>query len=231
MPEIHILSGGAAQGLVNSLQARFEKETGCTVRATFGAVGAMKDRMLQQEPCDVLILTQKLITELAQQGRVRAETVEPVGTVHTGVAVKQGAPRPDVANASALRGALLNANSIYFPDPHRATAGIHFMNVLKQLGIVDEVAERLRPHPNGATAMRHLSLDPEPGAIGCTQASEILFADGVELVALLPDEYGLSTVYTAGVPDTAREQQLAKALIGYLMRPEHADLRRSVGMN
>jgi molybdate transport system substrate-binding protein len=80
--------------------------------------------------------------------------------------------------------ALLAAGAVYVPDPVKATAGIHFMNVLKQRGIDAELGDRLRPHPNGAAAMQALSQAGEPGATGCPQVTEIIFAPGVQLAAV-----------------------------------------------
>ena len=74
------------------------------------------------------------------------------------IAVKADELVPDVSHPAALKAALLGATGIYFPDPVKATAGIHSMKVLKALGIEAEVADRLRPFPNGATAMREMTV-------------------------------------------------------------------------
>ena len=83
-------------------------------------------------------------------------------------------PAPPVGDAAALRAALLGADAIYFPDPKLATAGIHFAKVLDRLGIGRDVTMRLRPYPNGATAMRALAGARSERPIGCTQVTEIL---------------------------------------------------------
>ena len=118
---------------------------------------------------------------------------------------------------------------IYFPNPVKATAGIHFMKVLKALGIDAELADRLRPFPNGATAMREMSHCPEAGLIGCTQVTEILYTPGVKLVAPLPKEFELATVYTAAVCAGARHPEVARALIDLLSSAETAALRHAAG--
>ncbi len=137
--QIRLISGGAAQGLVEQLKDRFLSESGCAVAGSFGAVGTMKDKLLSGEPCDLVILTQALIDQLASQGHVVAGSETPLGVVRTGVAIKSGQPVPDVSTAASLKAALLAANGIYFPDPLKATAGIHFMKVLKALGIDEAV--------------------------------------------------------------------------------------------
>lgn len=229
MSSLHILSGGAAQGLVNQLRGKIYNETGRAVEGHFGAVGLMRDKLLAGEPCDVLILTQTLIEELTVAGRVQAGSARPLGLVKTGVAVKAGEPAPRVDSADALKAALLAARGIYFPDPVRATAGIHFMNVLRKLGIDQQVAGALRPFPNGATAMKEMAAASGAGLIGCTQVTEILYTPGVQLVSVLPREFELTTVYTAAVAAKAEQPQAARMMIELLASPAAAELRRSGG--
>jgi molybdate transport system substrate-binding protein len=229
MSSLHILSGGAAQGLVNQLRGAIYNETGRAVEGSFGAVGLMRDKLLAGEPCDVVILTQALIDELTTQGYVQTGSAMPLGVVRTGVAVKSGEPQPKVDTPEALKAALLAAQGIYFPDPVKATAGIHFMNVLKQLGIAQQVAGALRPFPNGATAMKEMAAASGPGLLGCTQVTEILYTPGVQLVDVLPKAFELATVYTAAVAVKADQPQAARMMIDLLTAPGAAELRRAGG--
>jgi molybdate transport system substrate-binding protein len=103
------------------------------------------------------------------------------------------------------------------------------MNVMKQLGIDGQVASRLRPYPNGATAMAQMAQCPEPGVIGCTQVTEILCAAGVNLVAVLPKEFELATVYTAAVSTKAGNSTQAAALVALLSSPGAAAVRHAGG--
>jgi molybdate transport system substrate-binding protein len=226
---ISLLSGGAAHGLVSKIQERFAREHGSEVRGTFGAVGAMRDKLLGGEACDVVILSQALIDELMRDGHVAQGSAVPLGIAKTGVAVKSGRPRPDVSTAAALKAALLAASGIYLPDPVKATAGIHFIKVLKSLGIADEVESRLRPFPNGAAAMGAMAQASESDVIGCTQVTEILFAPGVDLVGLLPGEFELGTIYTAAVCAKSADQELAARFIELLADPQAQSLRTSAG--
>lgn len=226
---IHLLSGGAAQGLVHRMQDRFAAEKGLAISGSFGAVGAMRDKLLGGEPCDLLILTQALIDQMAADGHLVPGSDRPLGVVRTGVAVKAGQPQPDVGTAEALKDALLAASSIYLPDPVKATAGIHFMKVLKSLGIDAELSPRLRAYPNGAAAMHELAQCPETGAIGCTQVTEILFAPGVQLAGLLPAPFELATVYTGAVCTHAHQPDEAAAFLRMLAGPAAADARTAAG--
>ncbi|HEX2255921.1 MAG TPA: substrate-binding domain-containing protein [Afifellaceae bacterium] len=229
MTEIFLLSGGAAQGLVGSLAPRFQAEHGCTIAGTYGAVGAMRQRLEAGEPADLLILTRAIIDELARDDAVLADTVADVGAVDTAVAVRSGTPPPAVADADQLREALLAADEIFCPDPKLATAGIHFAGVLERLGIAEDVAGRIRVFPNGATAMRHLADSKAANPIGCTQVTEILSTEGAEMVAPLPLGYGLATTYTAAICTRARHADLAGRLIALLTDAETQGARHAAG--
>jgi molybdate transport system substrate-binding protein len=221
MTTLHILSGGAAFGLVSKLEAQFKASTGCTLSGTYSAVGVMRDQLLAGAPCDVVILSAALIAQLEASGHVAASSARALGKVRTGVAVKAGSPQPKVSTPGDLKAALLAASGIYFPDPIKATAGIHFMNVMKQLGIDTIVASRLRPYPNGATAMAEMAK--------CTQVTEISYTTGVNLIAVLPKEFELATVYTAAVSSKAANPSQAAALVALLSSADAAALRLAGG--
>jgi molybdate transport system substrate-binding protein len=225
---LRILSGGAAQGLVSRLQPAFEKKHDCVIEGSFGAVGAMRDKLLGGAPCDLLILTQALIEELAAQARADAATVQPVGLVQTGVALKEKRAPVTIRSPEDLKALLQAAPAIYFPDPAKATAGIHFLKVLQALGLADD-AQRLKTYPNGATAMAALAQSAERDAVGCTQVTEILITPGVRLTGLLPPPHQLVTTYTAAVAAAAQEPELALALIDALTADSAAEVRGRCG--
>ncbi|MCC2673667.1 MAG: periplasmic component of an type molybdate transport system-like protein [Ramlibacter sp.] len=225
---LDILSGGAAQGLVGRVQADFERTHDCRIAGTFGAVGLMKEKLIAGDPCDVLILSDALIKGLVAEGRADASSVRPIGGVKTGIALKQGRQAVPVRNVDELRALLESAPAIYFPDPVKATAGIHFLKVLQALGLANDPS-RLRTFPNGATAMAALAQAPEADAVGCTQVTEILITEGVQLTGLLPAPHELTTIYTAAVAKDAREPELARALIAALSAPEALQVRRACG--
>jgi molybdate transport system substrate-binding protein len=224
-----VLSGGAAQGVVAALSGEFQATTGYAIDGTFGAVGAMKEKLLAGAPADVLILTRALIDELAAAGQVDSGTRADLGQVRTGVAVRVGDPTPDVSSPEALRTALRAASAIFFPDPQRATAGIHFARVLETLGIAAEIAGRLSTHPNGATAMRALAKATGERPIGVTQITEILNTPGVTLVAPLPREFELATVYTAAVCARAAVPDAARRLVALLSAGQTRAVREQAG--
>ena len=229
MMKLRILSGGAAQGIVTALAKTLKTETGCDIDGTFSAVGTIKEKLIGGAPCDLIILSAKLIGELAESGHLAPGTVTDLGVVFTGVAVKKGDPLPAIDDARAFKGSLLDARGIYFPDPQRATAGIHFMHTLDRLGIRATVASRLRPYPNGATAMREMVKVAEEKVIGVTQVTEINSTPGLTLVGRLPHEFELATTYTLAVNAKADSPETARRFAEILSSKEASPLRKAAG--
>ena len=227
--DLNILSAGASKGLVESLQAQFSAETGVGIHGTFGAVGAIKEKALAGEPCDVIILTAAMIDELARFGRVFPGTVAPLGRVRTAIAVREGDALPDISGREALHRLVLASAAIYLPDAERATAGIHFVKVLHALGVYETVEPRLRSSPNGAMAMRKLAQSLESPTIGCTQVTEIKYSPGVTLVGPLPAEFELATAYSVGVYFKAHQPALARRFAELLSGESAREVRLNGG--
>lgn len=229
MSVVNVLSGGAAAAVVKGVQAQFEQETGARVNGTFSAVGQMRDQLVAGTPCDLVILTKPLVAKLIESGHVVAGSQQSLGLVKTGVAVPAGAQRPRIGNREELAAAFRAATAIYYPDPEKATAGIHFMNVLKALGLDQELKAAFRPYPNGATAMAEMAKSKSPNVIGCTQETEINYTPGVDLVGSLPREFELATDYTVGICTKAQQPELAKKLAAMVAGPASEAIRRQGG--
>ncbi len=222
---LNVLSAGAAKAVVNAVAG----QSGFTLAGGFGAVGAMRERLLAGEPCDVIVLTRAMIDTLAADGRVAKDSIADLGRVRTGVAVKDGTALPDVSTAAGLRAALLAAQAIYVPDTVKSTAGKHVANVLDALGIAGEVRDRLKEFPNGASAMRAMGDAAGHAVIGCTQVSEILYTGGAALAGPLPAEFELATVYSAAVCTDAADQPGARRFVGALAGGGNRRLRAKAG--
>jgi molybdate transport system substrate-binding protein len=229
MTALNILSGGAAQGLVASLAPKFKALTGFDIEGEFGAVGAMADKLRKDTPVDIVILTAAIVAALAEEKLVERASITDIGLVETAVAVRAGDPLVAVNDATGLRNALLAADAIFVPDTKASTAGIHVAKVLRQLGIADAVAARLRIFPNGATAMRHLATSDAVRPIGCTQSTEIISTKGVMLSGSLPPGCELSTMYTAAIATRAAGPEHARDLIDLLSGAEQRELRTRAG--
>jgi molybdate transport system substrate-binding protein len=229
MSSLNIRSGGAAQGLVASLAPDFKTLTGFDIAGEFGAVGAMADKLRKGTPTDIVILTAKIVADLAGENLVVAASIADVGLVETAIAVRAGDPLVAVKDAAALREAFLAADAIFVPDIKVSTAGIHVAKVLQQLGIADAVEARLKIYPNGATAMRHLAASDAARPIGCTQSTEIISTPGVVLSGSLPPGCELATMYTAAVTTGATSAKQAQALIDLMTAAGQRERRQSAG--
>jgi molybdate transport system substrate-binding protein len=226
---LRILSGGAAQGLVASLAPKFKARTGFDIEGEFGAVGAMADKLRNGTPADIVVLTAAIIAKLAEENQVVATSIADIGQVETAIAVRAGDPPVAIADAATLRYALLAADAIFVPDIRASTAGTHVAKILQQLGIADDVTDRLKIFPNGATAMRGLAESDALRPIGCTQSTEIISTPGVVLSGSLPPGYDLSTMYTAAVTTRAASARQAEDLIDLLIGVDQRELRERAG--
>ena len=227
--DIKLLSGGAADGLVSAMKDAFRSASGCEITGDFGAVGGMRDRVIAGEAVDVVLLTKAIVDDLGTGGHIDVPTTTDIGTVATSVAVRNGDRVPSIATSKDLKSAVLAADAIYFPDPEKATAGIHFANVLRKLDIFDDVAARLKTFPNGQTAMRALAAAAEARPIGSTQVTEILNTAGVALVGALPPGCELVTTYTGAVSSRTEHPELAAKLLKTLSDPANQAIRERAG--
>lgn len=220
MAQLTVISAGAAQSVVAQVAVAMRRDGEHEVSATFGAVGAQKARVLAGEPADVIVLTRALVDELTHQGHVVEGSRADLGGVGLGVAVRSGTAPPDVGTVEGFRASLRGAHAISFPDPQLATAGIHLMAVLERLGLRGELAERLRPFPNGNAAMNALARSEGPGQLGITMITEIKLVGGIDLVAPLPAEIQATTLYSAGVATRAAHPDLAREFVRRLAGPD-----------
>lgn len=225
----HLLCAGAVQGLVKALQPEFEAHSGCTLVARYGAVGGQKDALLSGAPCDLMIVTAAMVDALIASGHLVGTTRTDIGRVKTGVAVRAGEALPEVTMPEGLGATLQAADEIYFPDPERATAGIHFAAVMRELGLLETLRPRFRTFASGAISMREMAASRAGRAVGCTQVTEILYTEGVALAGLLPARFELATTYTAAVASHAALPTQAQALLDLLTAGESLPLRQAGG--
>jgi molybdate transport system substrate-binding protein len=212
--KLAVLSAGAAQSVVTALAAQH----GIDLQAEFGPVGAMRQRLLDGAPCELIVLTRQMILGLGNRVVASAD----IGRVGACIAVRESDESPRVDTKDLLHKALSSADAIYLPDPAVATAGAHFKKVLDQLNI----SRGLKIFPSGSAAMHALASAPEPKAIGCTQATEIMATPGAKVVAPLPAEFALSTTYGAAIcRDSAPARRFFELLTGEASR----DLRMKAG--
>ena len=229
MNTLKVLGGGAAQGFIASVTPKFEAATGWTIAGDFGAVGTMAARLRSGEAVDAIVLTAVLVDALKSEGVVAANSIRPVGSVETCLAVRARDIVAPIADIGVLSQTLLMADAIFVPDTMASTAGAHVMKMLQQLGIAERVASRLKMFPNGATAMRNLAASDAARPIGCTQATEIIATPGLQLVGALPCEFALKTTYTAAVTTRATNPAIAQSFVDLLADREQRPLRARAG--
>jgi molybdate transport system substrate-binding protein len=225
---LRALSAGAAKALLTAIPAGPMGDGAVTVDADFGPVGAIRDRVNSGEACDLVVLSRAAIEDLAAAGHVLGETTASIGRVTTAIAVPRGQALPDIHDVAALRSTLLAADAIHFADAERSTAGAHFAKVLARLGLRGALAPKFHEHPSGLVAMKALA-DGGGSGIGCTQVTEIIEVDGVEVVGPLPGEYALTTDYAAAVGSRAASPELALQLLGILTGEATLEIRQAAG--
>ena len=225
--EITLIAPGGIRDAIQKMIPAFEKKTGHTVKATFGSGGGTKQQVMKGEAFDVPIV-QPPLQEVITTGHVVASTETPLAIVPVALAVRKGAPKPDISTPDALRKTLLAANSVSFPDGARgAAAGVSFDNTLRALGIADAMAPKLRRVQGGANAMKVLANGEVE--LGLTFASEI-HEPNVEIVGALPREVSVPTALVGYVSIHSKVPAAAKLLLDYLASPEVAAIYRGLGM-
>ncbi|HWT82489.1 MAG TPA: substrate-binding domain-containing protein, partial [Candidatus Methylomirabilis sp.] len=215
---LNVLAAGATESTLRQTVSTFEKESGHTVNLTYGAVGALRDKIVGGEPSDLTIVTPVIIEQLQAKGLVRANTRVNLGRVGGGIAVRREASRPSVGTREELKQALLKAKEVYYADPATATAGAYFLKVADQLGVGEQVRKKGRTAAGGKEAME-LMAKSDADAIGLTQISEILSVKAVVLVGPYPDDLQNMTTYTGIVLTRSPHLETAEAFLRFLMSP------------
>jgi molybdate transport system substrate-binding protein len=225
--EITLIAPGGIRAPIQKMIPDFERKTGHTVKATFGSGNGTKKQVMSGEAFDVPIV-QPPLAEVISTGHVIAATETPLATVAIALAVRKGAPKPDISTPEALKKTLLAAKSVAFPDGARgAAAGISFDQTLKTLGIAEEMKSKITRAQGGALSMEMLAKGEVE--IGLTFLSEI-HDPGVEVVGILPREISEPTALVAFVSTRAKSPEAAKALLKYLSGTEAAVVYKAMGM-
>ena len=227
--EIKVLSAGAMKSIVTELGESFRQETGHTIVISTGTAGEIRQKMVSGEWTDVVIVTDSVLEQLAAPGLIVADTRVDIARTAIGVAVRQGAPLPDISTTEAFKQSILASKSLVYTDPARgATSGIHFAAVLQRLGIADAVKGKTVLWPGGYAAEALVTGQAE---ICVHQISEILPVKGVTLVGPLPKELQKLTTYSAAVANLATKPEVARAFVAYLARPSFKPKLAAAGLD
>ena len=225
--EVTLVAPGGIRAAIEQLIPGFEKRTGIQVKATFGSGNGTKQQVTRGEPFDVPVV-QPPYPEVLASGNVVAASATPLASVAVGVAVRKGAPKPDIATPEAVRRTLLAAKSVAYPDPAGgAAAGVSFTETLKKLGIAAQMEPKIKRAKGGPAAMTMAAKgDVEIGLTFLSEMSE----PGLDIVGPLPREISTPTSLVGFVSSHAKDPKAAKALLEYLSSPEAAAVYKANGM-
>jgi molybdate transport system substrate-binding protein len=217
--EVRVMISGGLTAAHNALVPEFERLTGHKVLTAYGpsmgtTTNAIPVRMERGEPVDVVIMVGYALGDLVKQGKVIADSRVDLVKSPIGIAVKSGAPKPDISSADAIKRALLAAKTIAYSD---SASGVYVSTeMFQKLGIADEMKDKARKIP--ATPVGEIVAHGD-AEIGFQQISELRAVSGIDIVGPLPDELQKITVFSAGIATVSKEPDAGKALIKFLASP------------
>jgi molybdate transport system substrate-binding protein len=221
--EVHVMISGGLTAAFNALVPEFERTSGHKVLTAYGpsmgtTANAIPMRLERGEPADVLIMVGYALGDLIKQGKVLADSRVDLVNSKIGVAVKAGAPKPDISTADAVKRALLAAKSVAYSD---SASGVYISGeMFNKLGIADAMKDKARKIPATPVAEIVARGDAE---LGFQQISELKPVAGIDIVGPLPDDLQKVTVFSAGIASVSKEPAAGKALIKFLASPAAKD--------
>jgi molybdate transport system substrate-binding protein len=225
--EVKLIGSNALKTALEELAPAFEKATGHKIAVVWGAAVPLKARIEMGAAFDLTVLPTPAIEDLVSQGKLAAGTQATLAHSGIGVAVRKGAPKPDIGTTEAFKRALLNAKSIAYVE--QGGTGIYLKALLPRLGLADALKDRtkLLPPENPAA---HAIANGE-AELGMTQVSEILPYAGAELVGPFPAEIQLTTTFAVGIAAGTKEADVAKALVRFLTAPGAGAVFKAKGLD
>lgn len=217
--EVRVMISGGLSAAYKALVPEFEKATGHKVLTAYGpsmgtTTNAIPVRLERGEPADVLIMVGYALKDLADKGKVMPGSSVDLVKSPIGIAVKSGAPKPDISTADAVKRALLAVKTIAYSD---SASGVYVSTeMFGKLGIADEMKDKARKIP--ATPVGEIVARGD-AEIGFQQMSELIPVHGIDIIGPLPDELQKITVFSAGIASVSKEPEAGKALIKFLASP------------
>ena len=220
------ISSMATRQLLSELASDYQQRSGQTVQIeSVGGVDAAK-RVAAGEVFDVVVLASDAMDKLIAAGHVQADS--RVDLVHSGVAVavRAGAPLPDLSSEAAVRAAVLAAPRLSYST---GPSGVALAQLFERWGIADEIRPRIITPPPGVPVGSLLAKGEVD--LGFQQLSELIHLPGITVVGALPVAIQITTTFTAGVCSTATQPDAARALLAFLASPEAHEAKRRQGMD
>jgi molybdate transport system substrate-binding protein len=226
--DIAVVAAAAIEEPFEAVVHAFEHDTGNKVAATFGSVGAIQNRLKAGAKPDLVVLTTALAAAAEKDGTALTGSRAVVGRVEIGVAVRNGAPAPDISTADAFRRTLLAAKSVSFTDPAGGgTAAVFVAGLIDRLGVANAIKNKSLKFNTGREVIAAVVKGDAEIGIGFT--SEFVSVKEVKIVGALPKEIGFVNEYSAYIPATSAAAESAKALLDYLARPAARDVFKAAG--
>lgn len=213
--ELRVIAGAAVSPALAELGPQFESMTGHRLVIQYGILGALKKRLASDEPFDLAILPAGLLNGAVKQGKIDGGTRVAIARVGMAVAVRAGAPKPDIGSADAFKRALLDASVLTYPP--EGAIGIHLAKVLEQLGIADQVKAKTKPLKTVELVAPTLAAGE--AELGFAPSTVFVGAAGVETVGPFPPALQNYIQLTAGVGAASAQPDAARELIKYLASP------------
>ena len=223
--EVKLFASGALKEAYLELIPIFEKASGHTVKATWSNTTDIRKRVAEGEVADLVILGSDGADALIKDGKLVASTRTAFAKSGIYIAVRAGAPRPDIGSADAMKKALLAAKSVAYSG---GASGTYIVTMLQRLGIYNEVRVKAAvTKPNEPVGGKLVAGEAE---IGFHQLSELLPVKGIDIVGPLPAEIQQITVFSGALHSAAKEPDAATALAKFLISPAAADFIRKHGL-
>jgi len=228
--ELKVFSTIAVRGAVEALVPRFETASGHNYAITWATAPMLIKRIEAGETADVLILSSAAVDTLRAAGKLVAGSEVTLASSATAIAVKAGAPKPDISSPEALKQTLLKAKAIAYTDPAAGGAsGVYFAKLVERMGIAGELQAKTK-HPPAGGFSGDLLLTGEAD-IAVQQKPELLHVAGTEIVGFLPGDLHVVTVFAAAIMAGSRNADAAVALIKLLRTPDAVAVFRAKGLD
>lgn len=222
--ETRVFSSAAPRGVLREIAPVFERVTGQRLVIEYAFAADLKRRIEAGDPFDAAILPPDIADDLARYRKLAAGSRVDLGRTGLGVAVRGGAPKPDIATVDAFRTALLAAPTVAYADG--GATGVQFHGILARLGIAEAMKAKLRPYASGSAVEAVARGEADLVVIG---VSPILYVPDVTLVGWLPPELQSYIVFTGSIGAAARQPEAAKTLLRLLTSPAGIELLKSQG--
>jgi molybdate transport system substrate-binding protein len=223
--DITVLATPGVKEAYLELVPLFEKASGNKVATTWAGTADVMKRMKAGEVFDAVILASNSLEELVDSGKLMAGSRADLARSGVGVAVRAGAPKPDISSAEALKRALVAAKTIGIST---GPSGVYLTGLFEKMGMLAELKPKFRTPPSGAN-IGELVAKGE-AELGFQQVSELIHYPGIAFLGPLPAEVQRMTVFSGGVHAASREPDAARAFLQFLSAPQHAALLQRHGM-